>query len=146
MLNEVVLIGRLGQEPEINQTKNGTKVVAISLPLFHTYTKEGQKTQWVRCEAWSKLGNIVEMANKGTLVTIRGELHNEAWQDEQGNWKSRVHVRIDSFRFLEKRKGTQTAEAEISSNNNSNQKEDIKEAIIYPAETLTDVDNFLGSF
>lgn len=149
MLNEVILIGRLGQEPEVKQTNNGTKVVTISLPLFHSYTKENQKTQWIRCEAWSKLGNIVEMAQKGTLVSVRGELHNEVWEGEDGKWRNRTFLRIESFRFLEKRKDGTLVEKfnqEEASGDEVPVNELIAEEPMYTGETITDVDQFLNSF
>lgn len=149
MLNEVILIGRLGQEPEVKQINNGTKVVTFSLPLFHSYTKENQKTQWIRCEAWSKLGNIVEMAQKGTLVSVRGELHNEVWEDEEGKWRNRTFLRIESFRFLEKRKDGTLVEKfnqEKPGDIKKEANESTNDEPIYTGETITDVDQFLNSF
>ncbi len=119
MLNEIILIGRLGNEPEVSETKNGTKMATISLPLFHSYTNEGRKTEWVQCRAFGKLANIIEMARKGVLVVIKGELHNPTWEDENGNKRSRSYVVIESFRFLEKKKteDEQNIKEEISNTN-----------------------------
>lgn len=137
MLNEIILIGRLGNEPEVSETKNGTKMVTISLPLFHSYTTEGRKTEWVQCRAFGKLGNIVEMAKKGVLVTVKGELHNPTWEDEDGSKKSRTYVVIDSFRFLEKKK----------SDGNVEEGEKILEENSVEVSTIdSDIDGFLKGF
>lgn len=140
MLNEFILIGRLGNEPEIGETKNGTKMVTISLPLFHSYSTEGRKTEWVQCRAFGKLGNIVEMAKKGVLVTVKGELHNPTWEDEDGGKRSRAYVVIDSFRFLEKKKTEEGEEEVISSEEAYNSRKVEEESID------SDIDGFLKGF
>lgn len=103
-MNEVILIGRIGNKADISETKNGTKVATISLPLFHSYNPNDKETEWIQCEAYGKYANVLEMAQKGVLVSIRGELHNQRWQEESGNWRNRAFIKIDSFRFLEKKK------------------------------------------
>lgn len=104
MLNEFILIGHVGSDAEVTETKNGTKVVTISLPLFHSYNSEGKKTEWIQCRAFGKRANIVELAKKGVLVAIKGELHYPTWEGEDGKIRSRAYVSIESFRFLEKKK------------------------------------------
>lgn len=136
MLNEIILIGRLGNEPEVSETKNGTKMVTISLPLFHSYTTEGRKTEWVQCRAFGKLGNIVEMAKKGVLVTVKGELHNPTWEEEDGSKKSRAYVVIDSFRFLEKKKN----------DNADTETKTLEENDVEISTIDSDIDGFLKGF
>ncbi|PGP12727.1 hypothetical protein COA01_33450 [Bacillus cereus] len=138
MLNELILIGRIGSQPESTETKNGTKLVTISLPLFHSYTPEGRKTEWIQCRAFGKLGNIVEMAKKGVLVAVKGEIHNPTWEDENGNKKSRAYVVIESFRFLEKKKTDEGESSEQESVNDSNE--------IQVPSIDDDIDGFLNGF
>lgn len=147
-MNEVILIGRVGNKPEITETKNGTKVATISIPLFHSYAMDNKETEWVRCEALGKLANIVEMAEKGVMVSVRGELNNQRWKDEEGKWKYRTWVKIDSFRFLEKKKSAETTKTEETpieekrknDNENKHPKGDADEVETPSAD---DIDNFL---
>lgn len=104
MLNEVIIIGRIGNEAEISETKNGTKVARIRVSLYHSYTRENQKTQWISVEALGNRANVLEVAQKGTLVAVKGELYNDTWQDEKGNWNTRTYILLDTFKFLEKKK------------------------------------------
>lgn len=141
-MNEVILIGRLGNKPEVSETKNGTKVATISLPLFHSYSPDSKETEWIQCQALGKLANVVEMAEKGVMVSIRGELNNQKWKDEDGKWKNRAFVKIDSFRFLEKKKesgdvgSTQTSNKHENNGQGNNHSE---------TPSANDIDNFLDS-
>lgn len=110
MLNTIQLIGRLGKDPEKKETSNQYTYARFSLPLFHGFQKQ-DKTSWVTCEAWNKLGDLVlDKAKKGSLVYVEGELCMERWE-EQGESKSRTYVRVKEYRLLES--GKEKAEPEV---------------------------------
>jgi single-strand DNA-binding protein len=102
MLNRIELIGRLGADPESRSTPNGHKYARFSLPLFHGFNNQSDKTSWVTCEAWNKLGELIQdRAKKGMLVWVEGELAIDNWEAE-GERRSRTYLRINGVRFLER--------------------------------------------
>jgi len=89
-LNRVQLIGRLGKNPEVRYTSNGSAVANFSIATGETWTgKDGQKnekTEWHNIVAWNKLGEICgEYLTKGKQVFIEGRLTTRSWEDRDGN-------------------------------------------------------------
>lgn len=89
-LNRVQLIGRLGKDPEMRYTKQGTAVVSFSVATGGKYTdKDGNEhddTEWHNVVAWGKLAEICnQYLNKGKQVYIEGRLQTRKWQDQSGN-------------------------------------------------------------
>ena len=89
MLNKVMLIGRLGADPEVRYTPSGTAVANFNIATTEQYkNKAGEKeerTEWHRVVAWSRLGEICgEYLAKGKLVYIEGKLRTRAWNDRDG--------------------------------------------------------------
>jgi len=89
-LNKVMLIGRLGKDPEVKFTSSGTAVCNFSLATSETFKdKSGEKqekTEWHNVQLWQKLAEIAgEYLIKGSLVYIEGRLQTRKWQDKEGN-------------------------------------------------------------
>lgn len=88
-VNKVILIGRLGQDPEVKATKNGTSVCNFSLATSETWTKDGQKTEkteWHRIVMFNRLADICgQYLVKGSQVYIEGKLQSRNWEDKDGN-------------------------------------------------------------
>lgn len=89
-LNKVMLIGRLGKDPEVKFTSSGTAVCNFSLATSETFKdKSGEKqekTEWHNVQLWQKLAEIAgEYLTKGSLVYIEGRLQTRKWQDKDGN-------------------------------------------------------------
>ena len=89
-LNKVLLIGRLGADPEIKQMVNGKNVARLSLATSNTWKDKNtgerkEKTEWHRVVIFNEgLVNIVQQyVKKGTQVYIEGQLTTRKWQDEK---------------------------------------------------------------
>lgn len=82
-LNKVMLIGRLGQDPEVNFTNNKTKVANLSVATS-TQSKEGEeKTQWTKVTVFAKVAEIVESyTQKGSRLYIEGRLQTDKFEKE----------------------------------------------------------------
>ncbi len=98
-LNKVMLIGRLGQDPEIRYTQDGTPVATLSVatnsPIKRGDTWE-EETEWHRVVAWRRLAEVAgEYMNKGTLVYVEGRLKTRSWEDRDGNkrWTTEIVAR-----------------------------------------------------
>ena len=96
-LNKVLLIGRLGQDPEMRYTPTGRPLTKFQLAANRSWTTaDGEKkteTEWFNVVAWGKLAEICnQYLNKGQLVYVEGRLHNRRWKDDNGVNHSSVEV------------------------------------------------------
>jgi single-strand DNA-binding protein len=99
-VNKVVLIGFLGQDPEIHYMPNGSAVAGLSLATSETWrdkqtNEERERTEWHRVVIFGKLAEIAgEYLHKGSQVYIEGQLQTRKWQDNSGGdrWTTEVVV------------------------------------------------------
>ena len=88
--NKVELIGRLGQDPEVRTTTNGTKVASLSVATSErwrdkTTGEQREATEWHRVVLWDKLAELAEQyLFKGSEVLLVGKLQTRKWQDQSG--------------------------------------------------------------
>jgi len=104
-VNKVILLGNLGQDPEIRHLPSGTKVANFSIATSESYVnKEGQKveqTEWHRIELWDGLANIAEQyLKKGNPVYIEGKIRSEEYQDKSGNTARSYKIRATSMNLI----------------------------------------------
>lgn len=88
-INKVTLIGRLGRDPEMRYTTDGTPVATFSLATSETWKdKNGEKqekTEWHNIVAWRKLGEIAgEYLKKGKEVYLEGKIQSREYTDKEG--------------------------------------------------------------
>lgn len=104
-VNKVILVGRLGADPEVRYTSGGTAVAKFNLATSETYKdKEGgkqEKTEWHRVVAFGKLGEICgEYLSKGKQVYVEGKLQTNSWEDKDGNKRYTTEVNIANMVML----------------------------------------------
>lgn len=105
--NQILLIGRLGQDPEHRTLESGAEVVRFSLATSESYkNKQGEKveeTQWHTCIAWRKLAGIINNhAKKGMQVAVRGKMTYRKWEKD-GIQRTSAEVVVDEFLMLDSR-------------------------------------------
>jgi single-strand DNA-binding protein len=88
-LNKVLLIGRLGRDPEMRYTPSGRPVTTFSVGTSRSWnTSDGDKrteTEWFNVVAWGNLAEICKQyLTKKSLVYIEGRLQNRHWEDSEG--------------------------------------------------------------
>jgi single-strand DNA-binding protein len=88
-LNKVLLVGRLGKDPELRYTADGTPVATFTMATSETFKdKSGTKqerTEWHTIVAWRKLAEIAgEYLKKGRLVYIEGKIQSREWEGKDG--------------------------------------------------------------
>ena len=134
MVNKVILIGRLGADPEIRYTPSGAEVATFRMATSESWTnKNGEKeerTEWHRIVAWRGLAKICgEYLNKGKLVYIEGRLRTRAWEDREGNKRSTTEIEATDMKMLggagEQKSKSKEAEGEYSSPPPQKDEEDI---------------------
>ena len=102
-LNKVLLIGRLGQDPEIRHTQDGRAVATFSIATNEGWRdKEGnqqERTDWHNCVAFGATAEkyIGPYVKKGTLVSIEGTLQTRSWEDKDGNKRYTTEVVANPF-------------------------------------------------
>jgi len=100
MINSVVLVGRVGQDPEMKYFESGKVKTTFSIAV-NRWTKEGDKTDWFNLEVWDKNAEFAgEYVKKGRLVAIEGRLDISKWKDNEGNERERFFIRTSNVRLL----------------------------------------------
>ena len=105
MVNKVILIGRLGADPEIRYTPSGAEVATFRIATSESWTnKSGEKeerTEWHRIVAWRGLAKICgEFLSKGKLVYVEGRLRTRSWEDRDGNKRTTTEVEATDMKML----------------------------------------------
>jgi single-strand DNA-binding protein len=106
MINKVILVGRLGRDPEVKSTPSGTTVTKFSVATDEKFTdRNGEKqerTEWHNCEAWGKLGDICgQYLRKGKLVYIEGRINTDKWEKD-GQTKYFTKVKVNEMKMLDR--------------------------------------------
>lgn len=100
MINKVILIGRLGRDPELRYTQGGTAVCDFSLATDEVF-KDERRTEWHRIVTWSRLAEISgEYLKKGKLVYIEGRLQTREWDDRDGNKRRTTEIVAREMKML----------------------------------------------
>jgi single-strand DNA-binding protein len=116
-LNKVMLIGRLGTEPELRYTQQGVPITTFRMAISRQWRDgEGnsrEETEWFTVVAWNRLAEICnEHLQKGARVYVEGRLQNRSWEDQQtGEKRFRTEIIANDMIILE---GRQTGRAEPS--------------------------------
>ena len=99
MINTVILMGRLTADPELRQTTSGISVARFNLAVERDYTKE-KETDFVPVVAWRQTAEFVsKWFHKGSMIAVRGELHQTHYKDKNGNERSSFDVVADKVSF-----------------------------------------------
>lgn len=104
-VNKVILVGRLGGNPDIRHTPNGQSVANFNIATNESWSdKNGQKqerTEWHRIVVWGKLAQLCgEYLAKGRQVYVEGRLQTRQWQDKEGQTKYTTEVIANTIQFL----------------------------------------------
>ncbi len=103
-VNKVILVGRLGADPETKSIGQGTIVTHLNLATSESWMKEGQKqerTEWHRIVVWGKLAEICgKYLSKGRQVYVEGRLQTRNWEDPQGQKRYTTEIVANTVQFL----------------------------------------------
>jgi len=104
-VNKVILVGRLGRDPETRYTGGGQAVANFSMATDESYKdKNGERqkrTEWHKIVVWSKLAEIAQQyLKKGSLLYLEGRLQTREWQDKEGQKRTTTEIVAANFRML----------------------------------------------
>ncbi|RTZ63775.1 MAG: single-stranded DNA-binding protein [Aquificaceae bacterium] len=123
-VNKVILVGTLGNDPEVKYMPNGGAVTNLSIATNEAWTDKntGQKqerTEWHRIVAFRRLAEIMgEYLRKGSQVYIEGKLQTRKWQDQSGQDRYTTEIVANEMQMLGGRSG---GTGDFSGSNNNNQ-------------------------
>lgn len=110
-INKVILIGNLGQDPEVRYTQSNTAIANISIATSETWKdkqtgENREQTEWHRCVAYRRLAEICgEYLKKGSKVYVEGRLQTRKWQDKDGIERYTTEIVINDLQMLDGRPG-----------------------------------------
>jgi len=105
MVNRCIFIGRVGRDPELRYTVDGTPVASFSLAVSESWKgKDGNKqerTEWVNCTAWRKLAEIIgQYVHKGSLVYVEGKMQSREYDGKDGTTKKVTEIVLNDMKML----------------------------------------------
>lgn len=108
-MNKHLLIGHIGNDPEIVNLESGNKIAKFSLATNESYkNKQGEKvseTDWHNVVVYGKQAEIVEKYfQKGSKILVEGRSKTRSWEDKEGVKKYTTEVIMNSFEFLDSKK------------------------------------------
>ena len=126
MVNKVILVGRLGTDPEVRYTQDGTMVTNLRIATSEQWKdkngERAERTEWHRVVTFRRLAEICgNYLSKGSLVYIEGRIQTRSWDDKDGNKRYTTEVVALSMQMLDRKgQGTGTDRAEGPNNSFSN--------------------------
>jgi single-strand DNA-binding protein len=111
-VNKVILVGNLGQDPEMRSFANGDAVCNLRLATSETWKdkntgEQQEKTEWHTVVGFRRLGEIMgQYLKKGSKVYIEGKLRTRKWQDKQGQDRYTTEIVADEMQMLDSRGGS----------------------------------------
>ncbi len=104
-VNKVIIVGRLGTDPEVKTISSGNTVARLSVATSENWTdRDGQRqerTEWHRVVVWGKLAELCgKYLSKGRQVYLEGRLQTRSWEDQQGQKRYTTEIVANNLQFL----------------------------------------------
>ncbi len=105
-VNKAIIVGNLGNDPEMRYLPSGNAVTTISVATSETWTDKNtgqpqERTEWHRIEAFGRLAEIMgQYLRKGSQVYIEGSIRTDKWTDQQGVERYSTKIRADQMQML----------------------------------------------
>ena len=111
MFNKSIVVGHLGNDPEMVYAASGMAICSLSVATSYVYKKE-KKTEWHRIKAFNKLAEICgEYLKKGSLVVIEGRSQQQKYTDKEGITRYSHEIIADQMKILSSPKADNGAQA-----------------------------------
>ncbi len=111
-VNKVILVGRLGKDPELRYTPSGAAVATFSLATTENYKdRDGnrqEKTEWHNIVVWRQLAEVCgKFLHKGKQVYLEGKIQTRSYDDRDGNKRYITEIVVDQMQMLGSREDSQ---------------------------------------
>ncbi len=126
MYQKTVIVGNLGNDPEMRYTPSGVPVTSFSVAVNRRWTDQNgdlqEKTTWFRVTAWRKLAEqCAQYLHKGRLVLVEGDIDASAWTGQDGQPRATLELTARVVRFLGSRGETTLSEGTSESSVNEDE-------------------------
>ena len=134
-INKVIIVGNLGQDPEIKFTAGGAAVTTLSIATSDSWKDKDsgmdqERTEWHRVVLWRRLAEIAgEYLKKGSKVYIEGQLQTRKWEQE-GQTRYTTEIIARDMQFLDSRGSSNTSSTQKSSEMNDQSAADVPDSAI----------------
>lgn len=124
-VNKVILVGRLGQDPEVKSLPSGQNVATISVATSESWKdkdngQKQEKTEWHRVVLWGRLADLAKSyLTKGKLVYIEGKLQTRSWDDKTGVKRYSTEIMASTMQFLGSSSPSTGASSTMSDSNHA---------------------------
>lgn len=120
-VNKVILVGRIGKDPETKYMPNGDAVTNATLATSETWKgKDGEKqerTDWHNLVMYKRLAEIAgEYLKKGSLIYVEGKITTRKWQDKDGNDRYTTEIIVNDMKMLGSKSDGQPVQSQQASN------------------------------
>ena len=110
-VNKVILIGNVGNAPEIRHLQSGSAVANFSIATSESWRdkatgEQQERTEWHKCTAYGKVADIIgQYVTKGMKLYVEGSLRTRKWQDQQGVDRYSTEINVSDMQMLSGNKG-----------------------------------------
>lgn len=107
MLNQIIIVGRLVQTPEVVTTESGKHMTYITVAIPRSYKNENgeYETDFIDCVLWEAVAvNTSEYCQKGDVIGVKGRIQTSSYETEDGNKKYAMEVVAEKISFLSSKK------------------------------------------
>lgn len=123
-LNKAMIIGRLGQDPEVRYTQSNTAVANLSIATSERYKDSTgewkENTEWHRVVAWGRLAEICqEYLKKGSQVYVEGPIQTRQWEDREGQTRYTTEIKALTLTMLDSKGSREESPAAPSKSDDS---------------------------
>jgi len=123
-VNKVIILGRLGQDPELKYTPSGAAVCNFSLATSESWNDKAtgqkqEKTEWHRIVVWGKLAELCnQYLSKGRQAFVEGKIQTRSWEDKEGNKRYTTEIAANTVQFIGGQAGASNNNYDQSNNYN----------------------------
>tara|TARA_B100000700_G_C15033772_1_gene851812 strand:+ start:2466 stop:2903 length:438 start_codon:yes stop_codon:yes gene_type:complete len=116
-VNKVILVGNLGQKPEMRYTKDQQPIANFSIATSESWKDKSsgdmmERTEWHNVTFFGRIAEVVERyLDKGSKVYVEGRLQTDKWEDENGNKRSATKIIGSNMQMLDSKGGSQSNES-----------------------------------
>ena len=134
-INKVILVGNLGQDPEIKYTAGGAAVTTLSIATSDSWKDkdsgmEQERTEWHRVVLWRRLAEIAgEYLKKGSKVYIEGQLQTRKWEKE-GQTRYTTEIIARDMQFLDSKGSASPSDQEDPGLTSNQSTQDVSDSLI----------------
>ena len=120
-VNKVILVGNLGQKPEIRYTKDSKPIASFSIATSESWKDKTtgdmvEKTEWHNVTFFGRIAEVAEQyLDKGSKVFVEGKLQTDKWEDENGNKRSATKIIGNNMQMLDSRGSNNSSSFDDSS-------------------------------